>query len=244
MYRLESGRGKGQAVVAREQREENGDGKYEEDDGDHHRDLLAPTGFEQCTLAGLPRINGLRTEDVGERGAAFDRDDHAVNEPAELGHSRPRGNTVERLGQGGTGARLGESTLQFERELPVAVASNSVESTHRRLTCSHRQRKHLRDSRELHRDAALAFANFPGEPLVAAEDAAESTDDGEQQDWAGCRRGVARAEGETDDEPAQRPGGSPDDFFSAELVDGHSPAGSFEATAHRRTATEQCVEST
>src|SRR3954454_16581416 len=74
---------RGQRDEAGVEREQDGYRQDEEDDRDHHRDLLAAPGFQQGALAGFPDVDRLGAQHVGERCAAFDRDDESLEEAGE-----------------------------------------------------------------------------------------------------------------------------------------------------------------
>src|SRR3954452_6120809 len=67
----------------REQGEENGHRKHQEDDRDQHRDLLPPTGFEQPPLAGLADVGGLRAQHLRQGRTALEGDEQTVDEAGQ-----------------------------------------------------------------------------------------------------------------------------------------------------------------
>ena len=132
----------------------------QEDDRDHHQDLLAGAGLDQRAAAGLADVGGLGVQHVGQRGAALDRDRDALRRTA-----RPRGSPVRR-GQRVEGAarpaspvRTSASTrAEVGGELAAAAAYDPVERGDRALAGGDGERQQLGDGRELGEDPALALA--------------------------------------------------------------------------------------
>ena len=91
------------------------------------RDLLASADLEQVALACLADVGGLRSQYIGERGAAFQCDGHAVDVAGEWCECGPLRHAVESLDGPRAGPGFGQRPAQLIGELTAADPGHSFE---------------------------------------------------------------------------------------------------------------------
>ena len=134
--------------------EEHRDREDQEDDRDHHRDLLAAARLHERPAALLADVLRLGAQDLGQRGAALDGDDDAVDEPAQARQAGAVGEALQRGGEVGARARVGQAAPQLAGQLAVREPADPVERADGSLARADGEGQQLGDGRELGRASA------------------------------------------------------------------------------------------
>ena len=154
------------------------------DPSDEVRDALAPFFVLQSpdwTRRG--ELGLLDPEHLRERCPPLDGNDHAVDEPGQTRQPRPVGQSLQRGGEVGTCASVGQAAAELAGQLATGETAHALKGTHGALPRADGQGEQLCDSGELGKHARLALVGLPGEPLVACHDARASTTQGDDDEW-------------------------------------------------------------
>lgn len=211
------------------------------DGGGQHRDLLLAAGLHERAATGLADVLGLRTQDVGERGAALERDGDTLGEARQGRQTGPVRHGGQGRRDGAASADVGEHARELGREISACRGGDPLESGHRPLARRDGQRQELGHGGELGEHPLLA-APHGGAQLLVAQREAEPTrqqHEGRQRDR---RRSADRREQQRGEQSGRETQHRPDDLSRAELVDALGPPGPVEPAADLGAGRTQPLE--
>ena len=176
----------GQSDQAGPEREDDGDGQHDEDNGHHHRDLPARR-LDELTTAGFADVAGLRVE---YSVSGVPRSIATATPCAKRATIGTPVVAASRSNASATGSpvRMAASTPARSRTTHRA-AHDPVECGHRALSRGDGEGQQLGDGREL-LDIPLARLDLSRQVLVAGEDADDETHEHSTRaaaGWPGCR---------------------------------------------------------
>src|SRR5699024_8916174 len=128
---------------AREDGEDDDQGKDQEHDRDEHRDLAPPGGLHEFALGGLAGVLRLSAQDVGQGGAALDRDGHAFSEAPERRERGAAAQRGQRLGDTRAGPDVGDRGGELLRQRPGRGTGDALHGSDGALPRGHREAEQI-----------------------------------------------------------------------------------------------------
>ena len=110
----------------REYRDHHNCRQDQKDDGHQREDFPFACRLHELAMACSAGIDGLRSQDFGDRGSAFDGNNNPVHEPLDRFRTCSMCQRFEGISEGSARGDLVTTGAQLDRELPAPSGCNSA----------------------------------------------------------------------------------------------------------------------